>query len=161
MDIRWEDWIAVQQLVSRYAWIFDEAPDMEPMRDLFTEDAVFDRLPRAPRGELLSGPARGRDEIVTALGARQAHWRQSGRRLHLVSNLLVLEHTPGRIRSTAGMATFHDLPGAPHSQLVETVAFHDTIVREADGEWRFSERLAERHNGPFALPYTPTVRHDA
>jgi 3-phenylpropionate/cinnamic acid dioxygenase small subunit len=159
MNIRWEDWLAVHQLVSRYAWIFDEAPDMEPMRDLFTEDAVFESLPRKERSDLFPFPARGRDEIVSSLGKRQAYWRQTGRRLHLVSNLLVMDAEEDRLRTSAGMATFHDLPDAPQSQLVETVTFYDTIVREADGNWRFSERLASRHNGPFELPRTPAAPH--
>jgi hypothetical protein len=153
--MKWEDWFAVHQLVSRWAWIFDEAQDMEPMRELLTEDAVFESLPRKKQSETFPFPARGRDEIVAALAKRQAYWRRTGRRLHLVSDLVIHSADESTIRSTVGMATFHDLPGAPSSQLVETVTYDDTIVKGDDGIWRFKVRLASRHNGEFETPYTP------
>jgi hypothetical protein len=153
--VKWEDWFAVQQLVSRWAWIFDEGPGMEPMRELLTEDAVFESLPRKERSETFPFPAHGRDEIVAALGKRQAYWRQTGRRLHLVSDLVIHSHDDQTIRSTVGMATFHALPGAEASELVETVTYDDTIVRDRDGVWRFAVRLASRHNGMFETPYVP------
>jgi SnoaL-like protein len=155
--MRWEDWFAIQQLTARYAWIFDEAPDMEPMRDLFTDDAVFESLPRREHSDSFPFPARGRDAIVTALAKRQNHWRQSGRRLHLVSNLVVHSSDEHTVHATAGMATFHDLPGAEHSELVETVTYDDTIVRDHDGAWRYAVRLASRHNGTFETPYVPEL----
>lgn len=139
-------WFAVQQLISRYSTVYDSR-DIEPMGRLFTSDGVFESLPRRERSETFPFPARGRDEIIAALGARQAYWLAKVRRLHLTSNLLVHAHDGDTVRSSVQYAVIHT-PHVGSPELFITGVYEDTIVRESDGEWRFAQRLAHREDTP-------------
>lgn len=137
-------WLAAYELVQRYAHFYD-AGSIDELRDMFTEDSLFESLPRKKRSEHFPFPAEGREAIVTALGTRFAYWTATVDRIHAMVNFVVREAAADSVQTTSQLLVFHDEKGAA-PKLVLTGHYDDTIVCEDDGKWRFSERLLYRHN---------------
>jgi uncharacterized protein (TIGR02246 family) len=112
------------QLVHRFAWAND-ANDHEALAALFTEDGSFAR-PTAP-----DTPVRGRAALQAFFRDRPARRTQ-----HVMSNVVVdlVDAGHALVRS---YITLHTGEGGRD---LLAGRFEDRVVREADGQWRFSER---------------------
>jgi ketosteroid isomerase-like protein len=124
------------QLIARFAERND-ARDADAVAEMFVEDGVFAR-PTAP-----DAPVRGREAIRAQFRARPANKMTR----HICANVLVdvLSHTEATSQSyillfTATLAEGAALPAkADPKQLLG--AYHDRIVRDQDGHWKFKERI--------------------
>jgi hypothetical protein len=138
-----EDIVACEQLVRRFAWLND-AGRYEELAALFTEDGSFAR-PSAP-----DAPVRGREAILASFRQRPPRFTR-----HVVSNIIVDVLDDGRAiaHSTVLLYVADDTGGAPPhpaSGPVLVGAFEDELVRQAGG-WRFARRT-----GSLALASRPS-----
>jgi len=141
-----EGWLGAFALVQRYAWMLD-AGESASLGDLFTQDAVFDSLPSRERSEHFPFPAEGREAIVAALVARQAHWDSLFQRIHAIANFAVRDYLADTVHTSTQLLEIHTARNRPgESKIALTGQYDDTIVLGGDGFWRFSRRSLVRHN---------------
>lgn len=126
------DYTAVQQLLARYCYAHDER-DLELLRSCFAEDAS------------LMGVS-GRDAIVAAYGA--GYRQLSAKRRHVISNIFLVEDGDDRavVQSYITLYLIEDEQLSLHL----TGTYRDTVVREADGQWRIHGREVV-----LDVPYNP------
>lgn len=123
------------QLIARFAERND-ARDPDAVADMFVEDGIFAR-PTAP-----DAPVYGREAIRAQFRARPANKLTR----HVCANTVVDVESATQATAvstillyTATLADGAELPvKADAKQLIG--AYHDRIVRDRDGVWRFKER---------------------
>jgi ketosteroid isomerase-like protein len=126
---RVEDQLEIRQLVSRYCFVVDDR-DLAGMADCFTADGRF----RSADGVM---DAQGRDAII-----EQYHGRFAvlGPGIHVTHDHVVgfdeddPDRATGKVSCSAELVR-HDKP------MVVALRYEDEYRRDADGRWRFADRL--------------------
>jgi hypothetical protein len=139
-----EDERAVLRTLHAYGHAIDHG-DEDTWVDLFTEDAVFEARSRNPSD--VRRVTRGRDDLATFA----AHFSRppDGWHKHLVFEPLIdIDGDVADVRSY--LAVVRDDDGTP--VLWVFGRYRDTLVRCADGKWRFRERVAEVESVLSRLP---------
>ena len=128
LEDRWE----LQDLVATYGRAVDDR-DVELLRDLYAEDAVFDAV---------VGPIRGRDAVVEYYFER---CRLFGPSFHVPHSQTV--QFIGTDEAT-GVVTAHAELGMEAGTFWVALRYYDHYVRH-DGAWRFQERKVSQL---YAMP---------
>jgi ketosteroid isomerase-like protein len=145
-----EDERAILGTLNAYGHAIDYG-DEERYLDLFTDDAAFDARGRAP-GDV-TRVVRGRE----ALADFAAHFSRppEGWHKHLVIEPLI--EVEGDVASVASyFAVLRDDGSQPIVWVFGR--YRDTLVRCADGRWRFSLRIAEVESVDKRYPSLAFVR---
>jgi len=129
---RLEDRQALSDLVATYGRVVDDR-DLDALRGLFTEDAVF---------ESTVGPVTGRDEVVDHYIERMRMFDAS---FHIPHSQTV-EFTSDDTAS--GIVTAHAELGMPDGSFWVALRYHDRY-RRTDESWRFHERRVRQL---YAMP---------
>lgn len=129
---RVEDRIELSDLVAIYGRVVDDR-DVEGLRQLYTEDAVFDTV---------MGRIEGRDEVVDYYLER---FRIFGPSFHIPHSQTV--EFQGDDEAT-GIVTAHAELGREDGTFWVALRYLDHYVRE-DGRWRFRERKVQQL---YAMP---------
>jgi len=126
---RLEDQAEIRQLVSRYCFVVDDR-DLDGMADCFTADGSF----RSADGVM---DAQGRDAII-----EQYHGRFAvlGPGIHVTHDHVVDFDESDADRATGRVSCSAELVRLGKPMLV-ALRYHDEYRRDADGRWRFSDRL--------------------
>lgn len=124
------DVLAIQRLLSDFAWHADGG-DAPRLAQLFTTDGELHVA-----GQVLQGRA----EIAADCAARVAAPGRKTR--HTWSNLRVEPLTADRVEATAIQVTYEQREGAQTEVRINDLA--DVLHREADGQWRFRQRVVSR-----------------
>jgi 3-phenylpropionate/cinnamic acid dioxygenase small subunit len=146
--MNFEDWLAVNNTLSRYAEILDSG-DLEGLGDLFTDDAVFEDFPRQERSASYGFPGHGREGVVAALQKGLDYWLEGHgiRRTHLVANIRAKEVDPTSIEVTSQwLVIYFAADGSKRPEIRRTGHYEDVLVKSDDGRWRFKQRHSYRHN---------------
>lgn len=128
-DILLEDRLAVQDLLTEFAWRVDHGA-ADRVADLFTEDAVIE----TPMFKL-----DGRAAIAKQFGERAKDTSRVSR--HIWTNLRLTRQDDGSLLAQSGAQTYMangDAPLAPADRVVGDSI--DVVVKDADGVWRFASR---------------------
>jgi ketosteroid isomerase-like protein len=128
---------AVTRVLFAYCYAVD-ALDVEAAVALFTEGCTFDW----GHGRV----ARGHDGIRSLLGAL-TRWQATS---HHLSNVVVDPVDEHTVRASSYVYAWHQVAD---TGAVEQLwgRYHDRLVREADGRWRFAERTL-RSAGESGFP---------
>ena len=134
---RVEDRIELSDLVATYGRVVDDR-DVEGLRDLYTEDAVFDTV---------MGRIEGRDDVVDYYLER---FRIFGPSFHIPHSQTVA--FVGENEAT-GVVTAHAELGRDDGTFWVALRYLDHYVREGD-RWRFRERKVQQL---YAMPLRELV----
>lgn len=129
---RLEDRQALSDLVATYGRVVDDR-DVEALRALYTEDAVF---------ESTVGPVSGRDEVVDHYLERMRMFAAS---FHIPHSQTVEFLSKDE---ATGVVTAHAELAMPDGAFWVALRYHDRYRRTADG-WRFHERRVRQL---YAMP---------
>jgi SnoaL-like domain len=134
-----EDWIAIQELISKYTYACDE-DDFDSLADCYIQDAIID-LESEPRAD---HSIRGRDSIV--MYQRNRVLGRTDIMRHLMSNPVVVSSARDTVnlKTTMTFLSTTSNGGLPSTSLVFVGVYHDVVRRESDGIWRFAERKLRR-----------------
>lgn len=124
-----EDRIAIEQLVTEYAWLLDHRR-FDDVLDLFTEDAEL-RI----RGQKIHG-ADGLQQWLEQRATNQ-HQRSSQ---HQMSLLRLQRVQDGLVRGTAGLVLHVAKSGSTGTYVDLVGEYQDEYVR-TDSGWRFRSRI--------------------
>lgn len=129
---RIEDRIELSDLVARYGRLVDDR-DVDGLRDLWTDDAVFDSV---------EGPVRGRDTVVDYYVERM---RMFGPSFHVPHSQTVDFDGPD---TATGIVTAHAELGMEDGAFWVALRYHDQYRRE-EGTWKFHQRQVRQL---YAMP---------
>jgi hypothetical protein len=141
---RLEDEHAVLRRLFAYGHALDYG-DEEAWSNCFAEDGVFDirgRLPGRPR-EVVSGRS-----ALRAFASRHTRAPELWHKHMLVEPVIAIEGDTAHSDSYFAVVMEHEQ--APLLRVFGR--YRDRLVREADGEWRFAERIAEIESMRAGLP---------
>ena len=143
MDLpdRLGDRFALRQLNDDYGYFLDHG-EIEPLTELFTEDALYTNGPRESRGHA---------EIKAFFESRLAHGPRTSR--HFYSGLRVTFVSETQARGFSHWLAFAS-PGVAPIRMADpfNVADFEDVYRLEDGRWR----IAERHiRSAFLNPAVP------
>lgn len=129
--------IAVSNTLYTYGHCYDSG-DWDGLRDVFTEDAVFNiggqvgPMPRVMEGA---------DAIVSAFRARRESIYPTQRR-HICTNLVVQDgESDDECTATSYLLTASTSHGIIGLQVAGR--YDDVVVRESDGKWRIKLRVVD------------------
>lgn len=133
-----EDRIAIQDVVSRYAWALDTG-DVEGFVACFASDGelVWDTFERP---EAWRGP-----EALRHFAAFLRDQPMSAGRQHHVTNLLIEPASEGA-RGKAYAAVALRQGDGPH--LLHVMGWYEDLYRRENGEWRLARRIIRDWSGP-------------
>jgi len=138
-EIPAEEFVQIQLLLTRYAWAND-SHDYEAMGLCFTSDATVDSEQTYPG--MIDLPVSGRERVVEWIVS--AHKLRPGWiRRHVLTNVNILEYGG----NTARVRTYYTAVNTPPDAgavVTHTGYYEDTVVREADGQWKISRRVPHR-----------------
>jgi ketosteroid isomerase-like protein len=126
---RLEDQAEIRQLVSRYCFVVDDR-DLEGMADCFTAEGRF----RSADGVM---DARGREAIIDQYHGRFA---VLGPGVHITHDHVVDFDDADADRATGRVSCSAELVRHGKPMLV-ALRYEDEYRRDADGRWRFADRL--------------------
>lgn len=136
--------LAIHDLNADFAYFLDH-DQVEPLADLFTEDAVYSNGPRL---------SYGRDEIAAFFRSRTAKGPRTAR--HFCSGLRIAFEDHDSARATSVWLTFAADAAAPIEDCSPFLVadFTDLYRLCADGRWRIEKRHIEPvfRNPAIALP---------
>ena len=127
-----EDKLAIQELLARSAWAYDEAR-LDVMEACFTEDAQM-RLQIA--GGDVIGPHDGRQAVLDLI--RGAIESQSDQRRHVISNVFFESEDADRAVVVSNLTLLGTAEG--QTTVLSAGLYRDTVVRTPDG-WRYCDRF--------------------
>jgi hypothetical protein len=134
------DRLAIDELRYRYAYWVD-TDQLEPLLELFTDDAVFDETPIG--GERSEGAA-----ALRALYARQLNRLKS--HVHFVTNGI----TEFRGEDAAwGRCNFLWQAVYPDDGQGYATGYYDDLYARQDGRWRFHRRVVSPYGPPERPPF--------
>jgi ketosteroid isomerase-like protein len=132
---RTADRVSISELLGEYVDAVNQK-DYERLRPLFTPDALVDVAPVAAY--------RGVDAIVTGLGEQIEVWPGLIQVVH--SGTVHFAADDGSVASGRWYISEFGVM-ADGTEVYFSGTYHDEYTRDAEGEWRFSER---RYRGRFA-----------
>lgn len=121
---------AIAQLMSEFAWFADQH-DAHGVCSLFLPDGRFG----TPTAQVTGQPA-----LLVEISARIGFPQRTSR--HVWANLRFLEMSDRQIRTAAIQQTHEQDPGKVPIVKISDVA--DTFRRDAQGQWKFFERVLVR-----------------
>ena len=133
----------LEDLNARYAEMLDDGP-LEDWPECFTENCLYLIIPRENYERdlpLAIMRCESRDMLkdrVTAIGETMMYEPRYLR--HHITNLRVLSEATDAVEAVANFSVIEVLPEELPRILI-TGRYRDRVRREADGQWRFSERL--------------------
>lgn len=140
---RFEDRMAIEGLISRYAWAFDMR-DFDTLGECFADECEFDSSPREFT-PVVPFPARGRDEIVAVLSA--VHGRSpSTQRRHVTTNVIIDFLGEDRAAAKSYMTVVFTEPGC-RPVVVLAGHYEDLLEFTTSRGWRFRQRTVHS-DGP-------------
>lgn len=132
----------LEDLYARYAEAIDDGP-LENWPEFFAENCLYLIIPRenVDRGlPLAIMRCESRDMLKDRVTAIRDTMLYEPRYLrHHVTNLRVLSHLRDNVEAVANFTVVEVLPEELPRILI-TGRYRDHLQREADGEWRFTER---------------------
>jgi uncharacterized protein (TIGR02246 family) len=130
---------AIDDVLNRYAQCID-ADDLDGIAECFTEDAV---LTMVAAGK--TSVRNGRSEILATFRASfAARSPDSPPRRHVVTNLVLLEHSSDQARARCYVTVLRIVDG--EAKTSTTGIYTDRLVRDTGGGWRIIERRGEFDN---------------
>lgn len=125
-----DDWIAINDLFTRYAWALDHG-DVEGVLDCFTEDGIVE----SP----VMGRYQGRDAL-REFAVRNANVARAGVQMrHVITNVR-MEVDGDRAKAWAYLLNYVTRDG--RSEIAAPGEYECRLVRQA-GRWRFAYRLVK------------------
>lgn len=117
----------IRDLLHRYAFFIDDGRGDE-FEELFTEDAAFNALDMRLRGRVAI-----RKRLVGPSGRLRKH-------LPFPAVIEIRSPTEARAWSDFIMVRLPDPDDPGRGEIYQMGRYHDRLVKEADGRWRFAER---------------------
>lgn len=133
-DSRAADIVAIQQLVVKYAHVYDTL-DVEGYVSVFAEDAKFSFT-----GNTLNGRGEIRAFIEGAKARREgaAATTPATKSYHSISNTLIELETPTRAHHRSYWQVLSGPVGGPFT--VSNMGYYDDVVVKQNGEWLIQSR---------------------
>lgn len=144
---RLEDEAAIRQLVSRYCFVIDDR-DLAGIGDCFTADGRF----RSADGVM---DAQGRDAIIDQYHGRFA---VLGAGVHVTHDHVVEFDEVDDDRASGLVSCSAELARQDKAMLV-ALRYYDEYRRDADGRWRFADRLLKFFYYLDAREYPDVLTH--
>lgn len=133
----------LEELYARYAESLDDGP-LEDWPEHFTDSCLYLIIPRenVERGlPLAIMRCESRDMLKDRVTAVRETMMYEPRYLrHHVTNLRVVSETAHEVEAVANFSVIEVLP-EELPRILMAGRYRDRLRREADGQWRFSERL--------------------